>query len=51
LFIYQWRSPLCHLELRAHFLETRSERFDLLLLARDCPFHSLDFAMFFEEFI
>ena len=49
--IYNPRSPLFALDLRCHLLQTRSQRFDLRLLARNGRFQFLEFAMFFEKFI
>jgi len=51
LAIHDLDSLLCHLSLRAHFLQTRNKRFDLLLLARNGRFQSFDLVMLFQEFI
>jgi hypothetical protein len=48
--IHDLRSPLFHLHLYGHLLQTRRKRFDLLSLACNGRFHSLDFARLFEEF-
>jgi len=49
--IYNPRSPLFALDLRCHLLQTRSQRFDLRLLARNSRFQFLDFTMLFEKLV